>query len=108
MTAKTVNQDDPGVYHLFYGDENARPGADLTFFEYPGAVPGRPRAGVVHRIVPRGGSPEALDFWAARLEAEGIATERITKGAATSAASHASSTHRAVAVDPLRFADPPG
>jgi glyoxalase family protein len=39
MTAKTVNQDDPGVYHLFYGDELARPGADLTFFEYPGAAP---------------------------------------------------------------------
>ena len=41
LTAKSVNQDDPTVYHLFYGDENARPGADLTFFEYPGAKPGR-------------------------------------------------------------------
>ncbi len=72
MTAKTVNQDDPGVYHLFYGDEHARPGADLTFFEYPGAVPGRPGAGMVHRIVSRVGSPAAIDFWAARLEAEGV------------------------------------
>ena len=60
MTAKTVNQDDPGVYHLFYGDELARPGADLTFFEYPGAAPGRPGAGMVHRIVSRVGSAEAL------------------------------------------------
>ena len=33
LTAKSVNQDDPGVYHLFYGDEEATPGADLTFFE---------------------------------------------------------------------------
>ena len=33
LTAKTVNQDDPSVYHLFYGDELARAGADLTFFE---------------------------------------------------------------------------
>ncbi|MFM9139615.1 MAG: VOC family protein, partial [Solirubrobacterales bacterium] len=41
LTAKTVNQDDPGVYHLFYGDEDALPGADLTFFEYPVAVAGR-------------------------------------------------------------------
>ena len=39
MTAKTVNQDDPSVYHLFYGDEHAQPGADLTFFEYPSAAP---------------------------------------------------------------------
>lgn len=76
LTAKTVNQDDPSVYHLFYGDELARPGADLTFFEYPGALPGRPGAGMVHRIVWRVGSQEALDFWAARLAAEGIPVER--------------------------------
>jgi glyoxalase family protein len=76
MTAKTVNQDDPSVYHLFYGDEEAKPGADLTFFEYPDAVPGRPGAGMVHRIVWRVGSPQAIDFWAARLGDEGIATER--------------------------------
>src|SRR4051794_41122893 len=44
LTAKSVNQDDPDVYHLFYGDEEATPGADLTFFEYPGAIPGRPGA----------------------------------------------------------------
>jgi glyoxalase family protein len=76
MTAKTVNQDDPSVYHLFYGDEEARPGADLTFFEYPGAAPGRAGAGMAHRIVWRVGSPEAVDFWAARLGDEGVATER--------------------------------
>jgi len=72
MTAKTVNQDDPGVYHLFYGDELARPGADLTFFEYPGAVPGRPGAGMVHRIVSRVGSAAAVSFWVSRLAAEGV------------------------------------
>ena len=76
MTAKTVNQDDPSVYHLFYGDENAQPGADLTFFEYPGAIPGRAGAGMVHRIVWRVASPEAIDFWAARLGDDGVATER--------------------------------
>jgi glyoxalase family protein len=76
MIAKTVNQDDPGVYHLFYGDEHARPGADLTFFEYPGAKPGRPGAGMVHRIVSRVAGPEALAFWEKRLRAEGVATER--------------------------------
>jgi glyoxalase family protein len=70
LTAKTVNQDDPSVYHLFYGDELARPGADLTFFEYPGALPGRAGGGMVHRIVWRVGSTDALDFWARRLGVE--------------------------------------
>jgi glyoxalase family protein len=77
MVAKTVNQDDPSVYHLFYGEENARPGADLTFFEYPYAAPGRPGAGMVHTIVWRVGSPEALDFWAARLGDDGVPSERV-------------------------------
>ena len=45
MVKKTVNQDDPTVYHLFYADEAGSPGADLTFFEYPGARPGRAGAG---------------------------------------------------------------
>jgi glyoxalase family protein len=70
LVKKTVNQDDPTVYHLFYADENGTPGADLTFFEYPGAAPGHAGAGMVHTIVWRVGSGEALDFWAARLEVE--------------------------------------
>lgn len=72
LVAKSVNQDDPDVYHLFYGEEQARPGADLTFFEYPGALPGKPGAGMIHRIVWRVGSAEALDFWARRLVAAGL------------------------------------
>jgi glyoxalase family protein len=80
LTAKTVNQDDPSVYHLFYGDELARPGADLTFFEYPQARPGRAGAGMVHRIVWRVGSERALDFWADRLAAEGGDVERTEGG----------------------------
>jgi glyoxalase family protein len=76
LTAKTVNQDDPSVYHLFYGDEQASPGADLTFFEYPHAIPGRAGAGMVHRIVWRVASAEALDFWAQRLAAEGVDVDR--------------------------------
>src|SRR6478672_11166864 len=70
LVKKTVNQDQPSVYHLFYADEQGSPGADLTFFEYPGATPGRAGAGMVHTIVWRVGSPEALDFWAARLGVE--------------------------------------
>ena len=45
LVKKTVNQDDPTVYHLFYADEQGSPGADLTFFEYPGAAQGRAGAG---------------------------------------------------------------
>jgi len=72
LNAKSVNQDDPSVYHLFYGDEVGSPGADLTFFEYPRATPGRPGPGMVHRIVWRLASPAALDFWRDRFAAEGV------------------------------------
>ena len=67
LVKKSVNQDDPTVYHLFYGDEQGSPGADLTFFEYPGVAPGRPGAGMVHRIVWRVSSQQALEFWKERL-----------------------------------------
>ena len=76
LVKKTVNQDDPSVYHLFYADEKASAGADLTFFEYPGARRGRAGAGMVHTIVHRVGSPAALDFWAERLGGEGVRAER--------------------------------
>jgi glyoxalase family protein len=88
LVKKTVNQDDPTVYHLFYADEKGSAGSDLTFFEYPGSPSGRAGAGMVHRIVWRVASVEALDFWTRRLEAEGVAVER--------------------AGDRLRFSDPEG
>jgi glyoxalase family protein len=72
LVKKTVNQDNPSVYHLFYADEDGSPGADLTFFEYPGLVRGRAGAGMVHRIAIRVGSHQALEFWAKRLAAAGI------------------------------------
>jgi len=81
LAKKTVNQDDPTVYHLFYADDRGSPGADLTFFEYPNARPGRDGAGMIHRIAFRVASADALDFWAARLEGEGIAVERVGDGA---------------------------
>jgi glyoxalase family protein len=76
LVKKTVNQDDPTVYHLFYADEDASAGADLTFFEYPGARRGRAGAGMVHTIVYRIASEDALEFWAERLRAEGVAVSR--------------------------------
>jgi glyoxalase family protein len=71
MVKKTVNQDQPSVYHLFYADEQGSPGADLTFFEFPGAAQGRAGEGMVHRIGWRVASDDALDFWAKRLAAAG-------------------------------------
>jgi glyoxalase family protein len=76
MVKKTVNQDDPTVYHLFYADDRGSAGADLTFFEYPGAKPGRAGAGMLHLIVLRAGSEQALDFWERRLAGEGVETRR--------------------------------
>jgi glyoxalase family protein len=72
LVKKTVNQDDPTVYHLFYADEQGSPGSDITFFEYPGARRGRAGAGMVHRIVWRVGGEDALDFWERRLRAENV------------------------------------
>ena len=57
LVKKTVNQDQPTVYHLFFADEKGSAGSDLTFFEFPGVPAGRAGAGDVHRIVWRVGSP---------------------------------------------------
>jgi glyoxalase family protein len=79
LVKKSINQDDPSVYHLFYADEHGDPGSDLTFFEYRGAEVGRAGAGMVHRICWRVGAEQALDFWAARLGSEGIGIEQTTR-----------------------------
>jgi glyoxalase family protein len=81
LVKKSVNQDDPTVYHLFYGDEEGAPGNDMTFFEYPGARRGSAGAGMVHTVGWRVASPEAVDFWESRLADEGIAGERYPDGA---------------------------
>jgi glyoxalase family protein len=75
LVKKTVNQDDPTVYHLFYADEEGRAGSDITFFEYPNARPGQAGDGMVHTVVWRVGTPDALEFWAERLGAEGVQVE---------------------------------
>jgi glyoxalase family protein len=76
LVKKTVNQDNPTVYHLFFADERGSAGSDLTFFEFPGVPAGRAGAGDVHRIVWRVASEAALDFWEERLGGHGRATER--------------------------------
>jgi glyoxalase family protein len=76
LVKKTVNQDDPTVYHVFYSDEEGHAGSDITFFEFPGAPRGRAGDGMVHTIAWRVASPEALDFWEQRLGDAAIAVER--------------------------------
>src|SRR3954471_16547714 len=75
LVKKTVNQDQPTVYHLFFADENGSAGSDVTFFESPAVPAGRAGAGDVHRIVWRVG-PEAPTFWEGRLGEKGIETRR--------------------------------
>ena len=87
LVKKTVNFDQPDVYHL-YSATSEGPGSILTFFEFLGAPPGRAGAGMVHLIRWAGRRPGRLDFWAQRLGNEGIAAQR--DGGA------------------LRFADPEG
>jgi glyoxalase family protein len=88
LVTKTVNQDDPTVYHLFYADEHGTAGADLTFFEYPGAERGRLGRGCVYRVISRVGTPDSLAFWADRLGEHGVPFEKD--------------------FDSVRFADPEG
>ena len=72
LVKKSVNQDDTSVYHLFYADEDGDAGSDMTFFEYPGVPKGRPGAGMIHRVVFRVASRQALDFWTERLGSHGL------------------------------------
>jgi glyoxalase family protein len=88
LVKKSVNQDNPTVYHLFYADEKGDAGSDITFFEYPGIPEGRAGDGMIHTVVWRVGSPEALGFWSERLGAAGVEAARSGEG--------------------LRFADPEG
>jgi glyoxalase family protein len=76
LVKKSVNQDVPSIYHLFYADERGSAGSDITFFEYPGAARGRAGAGMVHRITWRVASEDSLDFWEKRLASHGCESER--------------------------------
>ncbi len=67
LVKKTVNFDDPGAYHLYYGDRTGAPGTALTFFEYPGARLGRAGEGMVTRIDWSVPGEDALDWWERHL-----------------------------------------
>ncbi len=71
LVKKTVNQDVPGTYHLFYADAVAHAGTDLTFFPWPDMAPGRTGVGLTVEValaVPMG----SLEYWSERLESHGV------------------------------------
>jgi len=72
MVKKSVNQDVPDTYHLFFADAEGHPGADLTFFPWPRMPRAKPGIGLsmeVSLAVPRG----SLDYWSDRLSERGVA-----------------------------------
>jgi glyoxalase family protein len=74
LVKRTVNFDDPGTYHLYYGDEAGHPGTIMTFFPWSGAPRGSLGAGQTGATafsVPRG----SLGFWHERLLAAGVPVE---------------------------------
>lgn len=71
LVKKSVNQDDPGTYHLFYADRTGTPGTDFTFFPWPNMEPGRLGAGLAVETsfaIPAG----SLAYWQERLMQYGI------------------------------------
>src|SRR5690349_25018808 len=74
MVKKTVNFDDPGTYHFYYGDEAGSPGTILTFFPWEHAAPGRLGIGETQETAFR--VPErSMGFWTHRFVASGVVHE---------------------------------
>ena len=89
---KTVNFDDPGTYHFYFGDDTGQPGTILTFFPWPHARRGTAGAGEVSHTafsIP----PESIGYWEQRLAANGVPAER---------------TEQRLGETVLTFADPDG
>jgi glyoxalase family protein len=76
LVKKSVNQDDPGTYHLFYADAEGHPGTDLTFFPWAQLAPSRHGHGLSNEValaVP----PGSLAYWGQRLERYSVPTAKI-------------------------------
>src|SRR6187549_461419 len=69
LVKRSINQDDPGTYHLFYADAEGHPGTDLTFFPWAHMAPPRLGHGLAVEV--------SLDWWGARLEKYGVAASAI-------------------------------
>jgi len=76
LVKKSVNQDDPGTYHLFYADAEGHPGTDLTFFPWAHMAPPRPGHGLASEVA-LAVAPGALAFWGERLERYGASLGKL-------------------------------
>jgi glyoxalase family protein len=75
---KTVNFDDPGTYHFYFGDETGNPGTILTFFPWEHAAPGRAGVGLAQTTAFR--VPAAsIGYWTHRLVEKGVACEAVAE-----------------------------
>jgi glyoxalase family protein len=72
LVKQTVNFDDPGAYHLYFGDDGATPGSLLTFFAWPQAGPGRTGIGATHHIAFETADRDALLRWKRWLTDRGL------------------------------------
>ncbi|WP_411954663.1 ring-cleaving dioxygenase [Alkalibacillus sp. S2W] len=72
MVKKTVNQDDPSMYHLFYGDEVGRPGTEFTFFEIPQIGQNHDGNNSISATSLRVPTDDALSYWEERLSSANI------------------------------------
>lgn len=75
LVKKTVNFDDPGTYHLYFGNEGGKPGSIITFFPWYGARQGKigdGQVGVTSYVIPKGATP----FWENRMERFQIAFQK--------------------------------
>jgi glyoxalase family protein len=92
LVKRTVNFDDPGSYHFYFGDARGTPGTILTFFLWPGARPGFRGTGEVEATAFAVG-PESTGYWLERLKAHGVRVERAP---------------RRFGEEVIRFSDPDG
>src|SRR5262245_45592985 len=72
---RTVNFDDPGTYHFYFGDRRGTPGTILTFFPWPGARRGTRGTGQIEATA-FAISPNSMGFWLERLKQQHVAAER--------------------------------
>lgn len=75
---KTVNQDEPSLYHLFFGDGAGTPGSDITVFDMPHAAREHPGNNSISLTTFRVNDVGTLEFWADRLVEHGVAVGAIT------------------------------
>ncbi len=92
LVKRTVNFDDPGTYHFYFGDATGTPGTIMTFFPWPNAFRGRQGTGQVEATAfPI--APESADYWRERLKKHGVVVAEPTKR---------------FGEEVIRFADPDG